>query len=166
MVPNWYALSVKSRHEFVVAGELRRKGIDAFLPSVMKVSQWKDRKKRIEFPLFPGYLFVSISPAPEDFMRVVTTRGTVRFISLEPGHPTPVAGEEINALKIMLNSGEQIDVYPGLKQGERVRVRNGIFQGAEGILVRKEDDHVLLVNFEILGRGVGVKIIAYDVEAA
>jgi transcription antitermination factor NusG len=166
MVPNWYALSVKSRHEFVVAGELRRKGIEAFLPSVTKMSQWKDRKKRVEFPLFPGYLFVSVAPAPEEFVRVVTTRGTVRFISLETGHPTPIAGEEINALKILVNSGEQIDVYPGLKQGSHVRVRNGILQGAAGILVRKEDDHMLLVSMEILGRSVGVKIVADDVEAA
>jgi transcription antitermination factor NusG len=166
MVPNWYAISVKSRHEFVAAGELRRKGIETFLPSIRKMSQWKDRKKRVEFPLFPGYLFVSISPDPEDFMRVVTTRGTVRFISLEPGHPTPVAGEEIDALRIIVNSGEKIDVYPGLKLGERVRVRNGILRGAAGILIRKEDDHILLVSMEILGRSVGVKILADDVEAA
>lgn len=145
---------------------MRRKGIETFLPSIRKMSQWKDRKKRVEFPLFPGYLFVSISPDPEDFMRVVTTRGTVRFISLEPGHPTPVAGEEIDALRIIVNSGEKIDVYPGLKLGERVRVRNGILRGAAGILIRKEDDHILLVSMEILGRSVGVKILADDVEAA
>jgi transcription antitermination factor NusG len=163
---NWYALSVKSRHEFTVSGELRRKGIETFLPSIMKVSQWKDRKKRVEFPLFPGYVFVSIAPDPEEFVKVVKTRGTVRFISLEPGHPTPVAVEEINALKIILDSGEQIDVYPGLKQGARVRVRSGIFQGAEGILTKKEDHHMLLISMELLGRSVGVKIFADDVEAA
>ena len=150
----------------MVSGELHRKGIDTFLPSVTKVRQWKDRKKRVEFPLFPGYVFVSIVPDPEEFVRVVTIRGSVRLLSLEPGHPTPIAGEEIHALKIIMKSGEEIDVYPGLKQGTRVRVRNGVFQGAEGVLTKKEDNHMLLISIDILGRSVGVKILADDVEAA
>jgi transcription antitermination factor NusG len=163
---NWYAVYVKSRHEFVVSGELQRKGIETFLPSVAKLNQWKDRKKRVDVPLFPGYLFVSIAPDPEDFLRVLKTRGAVTFISLEPGAPTPVAPEEIRALKILLDVGEKIDVYPHLKQGARVRVKNGVFRGAEGVLARKEDHHVLLVSIKILGRSIGVKIYADDVEAA
>jgi transcription antitermination factor NusG len=164
--PNWYALSVKSRHEFTVYGELINKGIESFLPSIMRVRQWKDRKKRVEFPLFPGYVFVSITPDPEAFLSVVKTRGTVRFISLEPGHPTPMDVEEINALKIVLAHGAELDVFPGLKQGDRVRVKSGIFQGAEGILEKKKDHHMLLISMELLGRSVGVKIAADEVEAA
>jgi transcriptional antiterminator NusG len=163
---NWYAVHVKSRHEFVVSGELQGKGIETFLPSVTKLNQWKDRKKRVDVPLFPGYLFVSLLPGPEEFLRVLKTRGAVTFISLEPGHPTPVASEEIRALKILLDAQEDIDVYPHLKQGARVRVKNGVFRGAEGILASKENHHILLVSIELLGRSVGVKIYADDVEAA
>ncbi len=166
MEANWYAIYVKSRHEFTVSGELKRKGIETFLPSVMKLSQWKDRKKRVEFPLFPGYLFVSIAPEPEKFLTVIKTRGAVTFVSLEPGRPTPVAPEEISALKIMLAGSEQIDIYPRLKQGSRVRVKSGVFQGAEGVLEKKEGQYMLLVSIELLGRSVGVKVYAEDVEAA
>lgn len=163
---NWYALHVKSRHEFAVSGELQRKGVETFLPSVTRLNQWKDRKRRVEYPLFPGYLFVSIAPEPEKFLNVVKTRGAVTFISLEPGCPTPVAPEEIGALKIVLAGGEQVDIYPHLKQGSRVRMKSGVFQGAEGTLAKKEDQHMLLVSIELLGRSVGVKILAEDVEAA
>jgi transcriptional antiterminator NusG len=166
MEANWYALSVRSRHEFVVSGELQRKGIETFLPSVTKLSQWKDRKKRVEFPLFPGYLFVHLLPDAEEFLRIVRTRGSVMFVSLDPGHPTPVPPEEISALKIILGSGENVDIYPRLKEGTPVRVKRGIFQGAEGVLARKEDQDVFLVSIELLGRSVGVKIYADDVEAA
>ncbi len=166
MEPNWYAVYVKSRHEFVVSGELQRKGIETFLPSVTKLNQWKDRKKRVEFPLFPGYLFVSIAPEPETFLNVIKTRGAVKFISLEPGCPTPVAPEEVSALKIILAGNEQVDIYPRLKQGSRVRMKSGVFRGVEGILEKKEDQHMLLVSIELLGRSVGVKVYAEDVEAA
>lgn len=166
MKTNWYAVYVKSRHEFVVSGELRQKGIETFLPSVAKLHQWKDRKKQVEMPLFPGYVFVSIAPEPEAFQNVIKTRGTVTFISLVPGHPTPVAPEEIDSLKIVLGSGECVDIYPHLQEGTPVRVTKGVFRGARGVLEQKRDQHFFLVSMELLGRSVAVKILAGDVEAA
>ena len=163
---NWYALYVKSRHEFVVSDELQRKGIETFLPSVTRLKQWNDRKKQVEMPLFPGYLFVSIAPEPGGFQNVIKTRGAVMFISLAPGHPTPVAPEEIDSLKILLGSGENVDIYPHLQEGAPVRVTRGVFRGARGILKQKHGQNVFLVSIELLGRSVAVKIYADDVEAA
>ena len=79
---NWYALYVKSRHEFVVSDELHRKGVETFLPSVTKFNQWKDRKKQVETPLFPGYLFVYFEPNPVKFMNVIKKSQT----SMHKGH--------------------------------------------------------------------------------
>ena len=163
---NWYALYVKSRHEFFVSSELRRKGVETFLPSVTKLNQWNDRKKQVEMPLFPGYLFVSIASEPQEFHNVVKTRGAVMVISLAPGHPTPVAPEEIDSLKILIGSGERIDIYPRLQEGAPVRVTRGVFKGARGILKKKHDQHLFLVSMELLGRSVAVKIYASDVEPA
>jgi transcription antitermination factor NusG len=121
----------------------------------------------VEVPLFPGYLFVSVAPEPEEFMSVIKTRGTVTFISLVPGHPTPVAPEEIEYLKMLLGSGEHIDIYPHLQEGTPVCVTKGVFRGARGILKQKHHgQHVFLVNIELLGRSVAVKMYAEDVEAA
>ncbi len=163
---NWYALSVKSRHEFIARDELEKKGIETFLPSVMKSRQWRDRKKQVEFPLFPGYLFVSVAPRAQDFMQVVKTRGTVNLISLEPGHPTPVVPEEIQALRKVLESGRAFDVYPQFQEGARVRIRRGPLLGAEGVLANKEEQRLFFVNIEILGRSVGLKICPDDIEQA
>ena len=44
---NWYALYVKSRHEFVAERELSRKSVETFLPVVNKLRRWKDRDKWI-----------------------------------------------------------------------------------------------------------------------
>ena len=163
---NWYALHVRSRHEFAASSELQRKGIDSFLPSVIRVSQWKDRKKRVEFPLFPGYLFVHIAPRADEFLRVVKTTGTVSFISLEPGHPTPVPAGEIDSLRLLVESGEPLDIYPYLKEGTRIRVKRGPLTGACGVLHQKEDQHLFLINIEILGRSVGLRLYAGDIEQA
>ncbi len=164
MGENWFALRVRSRHEFVAADELTRKGIESFVPFVSRVRQWKDRKKTVDFPLFPGYLFVHITPEPGIFLKVVKTRGAVCFVSLEPGQPTAVSLEEITSLRVMLESGEQLDVFPAFKEGTVVRVKRGPLFGAVGILAKRKDHHMLFINIDILGRSVGLNICAEDVE--
>jgi transcriptional antiterminator NusG len=163
---NWYALYVKSRHEFATQGDLNRKGVETFLPSVKRLRRWKDRKKFVDFPLFPGYLFVHIRPRPEDMLTVLRAVGAVTLISREPGRPESVSPEEIHSLKVMVESGQPLDVHPHLKEGERVRVRSGPFKSAEGVLARKEDHYVFLVNIELLGRSLGVRVYPDDLEAA
>ena len=161
---NWYALYVKSRHEFVTQGELIRKGVCTFLPTVRRLSQWKDRKKLVELPLFPGYLFVYIQPDAESFVHVLRSRGAVDIVTAEPGVPASVPHEEIDSLMILLESGQKIDIYPNLRQGTRVRVKRGPLHGAVGTLESREEQHKFLVNVDILGRSVGVMIFADDVE--
>ncbi len=162
----WYVVYVKSRHEFVVHDELLRKGIEALLPSFRKSSQWKDRRKMIEYPVFPGYVFVKVPAYPGAFLYVLKTRGVVTFVSLEASTPTPVDPEEIASLRLLIASGKNIEIYPHLKEGTRVRVKNGPLQNAEGVLSKKENDYLFSVNVELLGRSVAVKISAEDIESA
>ena len=52
-----HAIWTRSRHEQVVREQLEKKGFEAFLPTIARWSRWKDRKKKIDWPLFPGYCF-------------------------------------------------------------------------------------------------------------
>jgi transcription antitermination factor NusG len=165
-IKNWYVVYVKSRHEFVTHDELTRRGVESYLPSIKKFRQWSDRKALIEVPLFPGYLFVNVRPNADDFLGVLKTRGAVSLLSLIPGHPTPLPAEEIYSLRLLVESGNELDIYPFLKEGAPVRIKRGPLTGAEGILSKKEDPYMFLVTIEILGRSVGVKIYADDLEAA
>ena len=160
----WFALYVKARHEFATNTELRKKGIETFLPSIKRWKQWRDRKKLIDFPLFPGYLFVHIFPNSEGFVNALRTRGAVNLISAELGRPTPVLPEEISSLRLLIESGKELDIYPHLKVGTCIRVRKGILKGAEGILEKREDQYLFIVNIKLLGKSVGAKIYADDME--
>jgi transcription antitermination factor NusG len=160
----WFVLYVKARHEFATNAELRKKGIETFLPSIKRWRQWRDRKKLIDFPLFPGYLFVHIFPNSEGFVNALRTRGAVNLISAELGRPTPVLPEEISSLRLLIESGKELDIYPHLKEGTWIRVRKGLLKGAEGILEKREDQYLFIVNIKLLGKSVGVKIYADDME--
>jgi transcription antitermination factor NusG len=160
----WFTLYVKARHEFATNAELRKKGIETFLPSIKRWRQWRDRKKLIDFPLFPGYLFVHIFPNSEGFVNALRTRGAVNLISAELGRPTPVLPEEISSLRLLIESGKELDIYPHLKEGTWIRVRKGLLKGAEGILEKREDQYLFIVNIKLLGKSVGAKIYADDME--
>ena len=161
----WYAVHVRSRHEFKVLDRLTGAGIDAFLPVVEKLNKWKDRKKLINFPLFPGYLFVHIHKIYDTMLAILKTPGVVRFIGIIPGEPEPVPDDQIISLKRLVESKESIDPYPYLKEGQRVRIRKGPLAGVEGILVEKAGQHSLVLSVDILRQGLSVKIDASDVES-
>jgi transcription antitermination factor NusG len=76
-----------------------------------------------------------------------------------------VPPEEVESLKCLIGSGREFDIYPNYKEGMYVRVKRGPLAGAEGILKNKEDHSVFLVNIDILGRSVGVKVYADDLES-
>src|SRR3990172_13411441 len=81
----WYAVHVRSRHEIKVVERLTLAGKEAFLPTVERQRKWKDRKKTVAFPLFPGYVFVHVSKSSHDRMFVLKTKGVVRFLCTIPG---------------------------------------------------------------------------------
>ena len=62
---HWYAVWSRSRHEKMVAGALTNLGITTFLPLVTETHRWSDRRKSVDVPLFPGYVFVQIPNTAE-----------------------------------------------------------------------------------------------------
>ncbi len=160
----WYAIYVRSRHEGVAYGQLQKKGVESYLPLIKRNRQWKDRKKVVEFPLFPGYLFVRVNPNPSEFVNVLKARGVVSLVSGQQGVPLAVPDNEIDSLKLMVEKGSGLDIYPALKEGVRVMVMRGPLSGASGVIVKKEDCYMLIVNIDILGRSIGVKVPAEDIE--
>ena len=160
----WYAIHVRSRHEFQIFDRLKLKGIDAFLPTVKKLRKWKDRKKLVTFPLFPGYLFVRITNDARNILEVLKIKGVVNMICTLPGEPARIPDEQIAALKTLVENGEDLDPYPYLTEGQNVRIIKGPMAGIEGILVEKLDKHFLVLSVDVLQQGVALTINAAEVE--
>lgn len=163
---NWYAVYVQSRCEFVAGRQLTRQGIESYLPTVKRVSQWHDRKKSLDWPLFPGYLFVHVLPSPREFAHVLKTHGVVCLLGTNPGTPSPVSEDEIRDLQAMTRSGKDLSVMCRLQVGACVRIKKGVLEGVKGVLGKVEAGTKCLfgLNIEILGRSVCVLVNPGDVE--
>jgi transcription antitermination factor NusG len=143
---------------------LSNSGIESFLAVVERLRRWKDRKKLVSFPLFPGYVFVHLDKSPRSRLRVLKTNGVVRFVEMTPGKPAHIPEDQINALKTLVENKAHLDPYPYLTDGNRVRIRSGSFTGVEGILIRKRDRNMLVLSVDVLQKGVALSINAHEVE--
>jgi transcription antitermination factor NusG len=159
----WFALYTRSRHEKIAERELRKKGLETFLPLRKVERQWSDRKKTIEDPLFKGYLFVR-APLAERWT-VLNSVGVVRFVG-RPSEPIEVPEKELWAIRKFVEEEIPVDPFPYLKAGERVYVRSGPFKGAEGFIVRKDRHCRLVVSLDMLMQSVSIQIDEACVEPA
>ncbi len=162
--PKWYAVYVRSRHEFQVFKRLTMKGIEAFLPTVERLRKWKDRKKLIAFPLFPGYLFIHIPRGAQEILNILKIKGVVRLLSSVRGELDPIPNEQIISLRKLVENKETLDPYPYLNKGQWVRIKKGPLNGVEGILVEKLGKHILVLSVDVLRQGVALTISASEVE--
>ncbi len=157
---SWFALWTRSRHEQFVRSQLERKHIEAFLPTIARWSRWKDRKKRIDWPLFPGYCFARFDPGAR--LAVLTCVGVVRIVSTE-GEPTPIPDPEIEGIRRLVETDLAFDPCPLIKEGTRVEVMHGPLKGISGRLVRKNDKARLVLAVDLIGQAVSVEVDAGDV---
>jgi len=159
--PQWFAAYTCANHEKRVAGQLADRAIPCYLPLYESLRRWKDRRKRIERPLFPGYVFVQISA--RDRLRIVQLPSVVRLVSFGQG-PVAVPEEDIATIRLCLEKKWRVEPHPFLKTGQRVRVAHGALEGAEGILVRKKGMFRLVLSVGLIMRSVAVEIDSSDVE--
>jgi transcription antitermination factor NusG len=160
--PQWYALYTRSRFEKKMLGELTDRNIEVFLPMREVLSRWKDRKKRIWLPLFPGYIFVNHINTPENRYKILNIPGAVRFVGHE-GHAEPVPEEQIQSVRKFLESEIAMDPYPYLKKGSRVEIIAGPLKGIQGILVKKRGRFRFVLQVDLIRQAVSVEIDASDV---
>ncbi len=158
----WYAIWTRSRHEQIVRQQLERKGVETFLPIVKRWSRWKDRKKQIDWPLFPGYCFARFSS--DASLPVLTCAGVVSIVSFD-GELAPIPARELDAIRQLIDTDLQYDPCPMIREGMLVEVTHGPLKGVVGRLVRKGAHARLVLAVEFIGQAVSVEVDAADVRA-
>jgi transcription termination/antitermination protein NusG len=158
--PHWYAAYTCANHEKRVAAELGAREVEHFLALYSSMRRWKDRRVQLEFPLFPGYVFVRL-PLSER-LRVAQIPSVVRLVGFG-GLPTALPDREMEILRTGLGQSLRAEPHPFLTVGRRVRITAGPFAGLEGALKRKKSSLRVVVTLELIQRSVAVDVDAGDV---
>lgn len=151
----WFALHVRTRFERAVARNLRGKGYEEFLPLFRRTSQWSDRKKEIELPLFPGYVFCRFNPHHR--LPILMIPGVNSVVGIGKTL-MPVEERELDAIRAVLQSNAYCEPWPYLQVGQLVRVERGPLAGSEGIVTVMKNTCRLVISINLLQRSVAVEI--------
>jgi transcription antitermination factor NusG len=152
---HWYAAYTCANHEKRVATELEARAIEHFLPLYGSVRRWRDRRVRLDLPLFPGYVFLRL--ALRDKLRVLQIPSVVRLVGFN-GQPAAISNDEIEVLRRGLTEQLRVEPHPYLTVGRQVRVTSGPLAGLEGIIVRKKNHFRFVISLHLIMRSVSVEL--------
>ncbi len=149
MERRWFALQTKPRNEVIVSKQLEIREIEYFLPMMEKIRIWSDRKKKINVPMFSGYIFVHATEK-ERIKAISNTTGAIKYIFYE-NRPAVISDREIEIIKLAVSEPEKISIEDKkIKKGDTIFVTHGIFKGMKGIVNEFRGNYKLTVNLEEL----------------
>jgi transcription antitermination factor NusG len=154
---NWFALHTKPRAEFKAEKEITDLGIENYLPAVIKIKQWSDRKKKIKEPVLGGYIFVYADE--KERVAALETNSVVRCL-FENGKPAVIYDWQIENLKRFLDEKADFLINNGIAKGTKIKIKTGPFEGVIGVIVSEQNKKTLTVNLDLLNRSVSAVLPA------
>lgn len=152
----WFAILVRTSTEKTVMLHLENAGYESFFPvcSCMRRST-DDEVRRIELPLFPGYLFCRMDPSYR--WPVLRTPGVIQIVGVGEDL-IPAEEEEIAALQRVGKAGVPTMPWPYMQVGELTRLDNGPLCGLAGVLIRIKSGLKLVLSVSLLQRSAAVEV--------
>jgi transcription antitermination factor NusG len=159
----WYAVYTIVRHEKAVSKALTEKGMEVFLPLRNFLSRWKDRIKKVNLPLFPGYLFVHTNVSSQKRLAILNTRGVVRIVG-DNHTAISIPEDQILAVRSLLESRLDFETEGFDQEGKKVLITRGPLRGITGNIVERRGICRLILSVELIQRSVAVEIDIRDAE--
>ena len=157
----WYAAYTAPRHEKSALQHLESRSVESFLPLYGSARMWNGRRAIVQMPLFPGYLFVRISP--DQRVRVLEVPGVLNIVSSH-GKLIPLPEGEIEALRVALEIRKS-EPHPLLTTAGECASRLALCAGLEGIIVRQTRKLRMIVSIDCIMQSFAVELEASDLES-
>jgi transcription antitermination factor NusG len=149
----WFALYTESRQEKKVTARLVKLGVEVYCPMVIQERQWSDRKKKVEVPLLPSYVFVKLEFHDREFVFQVS--GIVRYLYWL-GKPAIVKDSEIEVMQKWLQEKVVSFEVSGIQPGSEYEIPSGPFIGQKGKVDKVDKNQLVLILKEL-----GIRIILH-----
>ena len=158
---SWYVFHIRPRCEKKAAKVCLDMEIRHYLPLHKSRPRPRKGQRRYSFdvPLFPGYMFGCCDLQERyDIMR---SNYLVRTIEVTDQQ---LLLEELYNIYLATSGEVEINLYPQLKKGRRVRVIAGPLEGITGRISIRKESLRLVLNVSILGTAVAAEVDMDQVE--
>jgi transcriptional antiterminator RfaH len=161
----WLALYTKPRNEKKLHDSITEQGIESYLPLHETIRIWSDRRKKVQVPLFPSYVFVRPKTRQEYYI-ALNCFGAVRFITF-CGKPAVVTDKEIEAIRLLLNEECEYEMEASnetFSPGEWIEIFKGALRGFQGEMIEHRGQYKLIVRIGALEQSLLVTVPLSDVK--
>lgn len=143
-------------------------GIPNYLPLYAKKNSRRAGGSRTRVyttwkPVFPGYLFTTNDTCW--WRLILNSKWVVKPIYVNENDRLTTVRQLADITRALTND-PFINAYDHCRVGQRVRVKAGPLEGAEGLVVGRQGTEEFVINVNILGRGIGVSLPGYWLQAA
>lgn len=152
----WYVLKVKSQHELKVLEYCRSLAIESYLPMRKSLRVWSDRKKWLNLPMFPGYLFIYASC--REFFRALSYSSIYDYVRFD-GIAATLTESQIDSIRVIEGCDlESVENAHCLTCNDRVRIIAGPLKGIEGIIVMKDNRTYFTLDLQGIEQSFRIRI--------
>ena len=150
---SWTVIHARPRCEKKVADHCEVAKVEYYLPLRKESKVYQRRRVVVWKPLFPGYLFVNMDSEQRE--EVLKCNRIARVLEV---------ADEAQLLRELDQIRQALTVDPSLRatrafrEGARVYVRSGPFQGIEGIVQKIQGVTRVILNVDMMGQGVAVEV--------
>ena len=152
----WYIIYTKNQHERKVHNDVKYLNIQTFFPTVKKVRFWSDRKKTIEIPLFPNYLFLKLSN--KEYISILQHPSVIQFVK-DGNNLSTITEKQIRTIQIIVN--EQMEYFisnNNPQKGSEVKILKGPLKDLSGKVVHLSSKTYAIVQLNQIRQSIYVKI--------
>ncbi|MFT5519425.1 MAG: transcriptional antiterminator RfaH [Enterobacterales bacterium] len=154
----------KPQKEFVAVENLERQGYRTYLPKISLRKRKKGKAVSQIEPMFPRYFFINLSSQTDDWSPIRSTIGVSNLVRFGL-NPAKVPDLLIQGLVDREDEkGVHVEIDRTFKEGEKVRIAVGPFEGYEAIFKTSQADERALVLLNIAEQYANVKISELSLE--
>ncbi|MBO9732444.1 MAG: UpxY family transcription antiterminator [Chitinophaga sp.] len=165
-ISGWYVIYTRPRHEKKVAVQLSQANIVFFLPTLKTLRVYKDRKRNIDAPLFPSYIFIYVNDLDE-YYRALSINGTLYYVR-SGDKVAKVSETVIHNIRLLLAEGNDQDIEVSdayFRPGKQVLIKDGIMTGLYGEIVEFKGTRKILIRITLMRRNILVTLPCNDLVA-
>ena len=151
----WFVLYTKHNFGKKIEQQCKKLSVEAFFPVITTIRQWSDRKKKVEVPIFPSYIF--INGDEKERLQSLSINGVIRSVMFNKEIAT-LRVSEIETIKCIIENKKFIDTCNSISVGSKVKVISGPLTGVEGVLAEVKGKKVFSLVLETINSSILVDV--------
>jgi transcription antitermination factor NusG len=155
--PGWYVVYTRPRYERKVATTLDLKSITSFLPMNCTLRIWGGKKRYVEVPMFPSYLFVFLDDVMK-YYEVMKVEGFLYYVKF--GKQIAKVNEAVvNNIRLIERQRTTYEITDEqFSPGRQVTITHGALKDLAAEVIGIKGKEKILIRVNLLKRNILVTL--------